>query len=85
MNAASPTIHRREHSITTNRPSLLTFKERKMYNKINELLPEYRDAFTKVLEKHRDIKQGIKKLQYQAKNYNKFKEKMRQDNIKLVE
>ena len=81
----SALMPKREPSIVTNRPSLLTHKERKMYLKISELLPEYRDAFTKVLDKHRDIKQGIKRLKCQTKDYNKFKEKMRQDNIKLVE
>lgn len=68
----------------TNRPGLLNDKDRRMMSKLNELLPEYRAAFSKVIDKHWDIKKGIKRLKYDAEKYNKFKEKMRIENVKLV-
>jgi hypothetical protein len=47
-------------------------------------MPEYRDIFIKVIEKHQDIEENIYKLKCDNKNYKKYNDRMREDNEKLI-
>ena len=51
-----------------------------MIGQLTELLPEYREIFIKVIEKHKDIEENLQRLNVENKSYIQFKEKMRRDN-----